>query len=156
MSEPEFSENFNDISCLSFDEVVINLKIISKIRIGDKLTIHGNLFNIQTSGIYRFLSQIGIFAGWKSGVNTRYHSLLFLNENYDYVFRTIDEYISTNIHNPKLNRLINEMVKSSEGLQNLKTTYHGDIATQARIDYLLDQIDLKSQLCYQSQLRLGS
>lgn len=132
---------------LYFDDVMINLKIISKVRPGDKLSIQGNFFNIQSSVMYRLFYQL-----YYRFQNNRYTTLNHLNDIYEFVFRMIDDSIAdvesnhpSNKH--RLLRLMNEMVKSGEGLNNLKTSYQGDIATQARLDYLLDQIDIKSQQC---------
>jgi len=135
---------------LTFDEVMINLKIVSKLRPGDKLSIQGNYFNIQTSVVYRIWSQFWMnpFHTHRHSITNRHSTLHFLNDIYTTVFHHMDQ-----LHHekqsvpPTLHRLMHEMVKSSEGLNNLKASYHGDIATQARIDYILDQIEIKSQQC---------
>ena len=107
------------------DKIIINLKIISILQIGDKLCIRrGNLQIDQESNIRsikRWLLR-----------DTRDNFLLFIRD----IFRKINL-----IENKKdLSRITCEFEKVEIGLENLKVTYSYDPVTIATIDNLVNKL----------------
>lgn len=113
------------------DKILINLKIISKIRENDRIYINMDRFIIveQNSiflSIYRF-----------------YYSLN-RNKNINNIisiFKDIFEYINNNIENKNLTSISNELKNSIIGLQNLKVTYKNDILIDSKLDIIIDNIN---------------
>jgi hypothetical protein len=107
------------------DKIIINLKIISILQIGDKLCIRrGNLQIDQESNI-RSLKR------WFLR-DTRDNFLLFIRD----IFRKINL-----IENKKdLSRITCEFEKVEIGLENLKITYSYDPVTIATIDNLVNKL----------------
>ena len=107
------------------DKIVINLKIIGILQIGEKLCIRkGNLQIDQESNI-RSLKR------WFLR-DTRDNFLLFIRD----IFRKINL-----IENKKdLSRITCEFEKVEIGLENLKITYSYDPVTIATIDNLVNKL----------------
>jgi hypothetical protein len=124
-----------DIFDLSIEDIFINLKLISKIDVGDKLTFNNendNRFvNIESS-------YIPSIARWIHNVD-RKKSVNFVSNIVAQSFRINDT--TTDIQ--MLLRFTSEFKNVISGLMNLKQTYSDDKLIQSEIDVLIENIRTK-------------
>ena len=121
--------NQNDI-----DDIFINLKIISKIEIGDKIMENEKYINIDKSYLQFILR-------WYFEIN-RINNLNFINKIYKQSFDLYD-YFQKNDMELLLLRLNTELKYSIGGLINYKQTYINDKLFQSEIDVLIENIRSK-------------
>lgn len=137
-------ENNEKLIELTLDDVFINLTLISKIEVGNKLFQNGKYINIDNS-YFAFLSR------WFYG-NNRKKSIDFIT----YVLDKAFEYCSTlvNSNDPESAqqslRLNGDLKNSINGLTNLKLTYSYDKLVQAEIDVMIDNIRSKLDLYFKN------
>ena len=113
---------------MSLNDVVINLRLIAKIEVGEKLTINGKYFNIDNN-------YFNFFTRWLYGVD-RKSNLNLINIILSKAF-----YYSENCDNVNdICRLIKDLNNSINGLNNLKQTYYSDKLVQSHIDLMIDNI----------------
>jgi len=126
-----------------YNKMLLNLKIISQIKINDKLKIDKNLENIQID--------LDIFQSLFRTLNndSRVLTIETINKLMDKCFELI-EYIKNkekkekNINNKKkLQRILNSMILSIKGLENLKVTYKSDRNIVTNLDLLIENINIK-------------
>ena len=140
------SNNDNDISNIQFtlEDILVNLILISKIEIGNKLYQNGKYINIDTS-YFQFISR------WLSG-NTRSNNIVFinivLNKAFEFTEKLIKDNTLENLHS--LSRLNNDLKNSINGLTNLKQTYSYDKLIQSEIDVIIENIRTKSEINFNS------
>lgn len=112
------------------DSMLINLSIISKISLDNKIYMNDEGYlAIENGTIFQGLLRF-IFR------NGRVKTISNLNNFYNNVFSYIDN--SENGNN--LNTLLVYLRKSITGLENLKETYNGDIVTTSKLDIILDNV----------------
>jgi hypothetical protein len=116
------------------DDIFINLKIISKIDIGDKIIENDKYINIDYSYV-RFVLR------WLYDIN-RANNLKFVNNIYNQAFDLYD-YFEKNNQSVYLLRLQNDLKSSIDGLNNYKQTYASDKLFQSEIDVLIENIKNK-------------
>lgn len=140
----ETTEQINSIE-LSKEDIFVNLTLIAKIDVGDKLIKNKSEkhLNIDTS-YFQFITR------WISG-NSRNSSLKFLNLVLRKAFELNDSLIKekTETSAQTLFRLTSDLKNSLNGLNNLKQTYCYDKLIQAEIDVMIDNI--RSKLDYNSK-----
>lgn len=142
--------------------ILTNLKIISSLKPGDKLTSKDNILVIDTSyvtqGAYR----------WING-DSRSSSVEFIKKVMDKAYNIIDNIYMAEFEkdaeipgkkNYYSKREVNttyfkdgnsqqlqaysiELTNAIKGLQNLKVTYKDDIATCSKIDVVVDKISIR-------------
>ena len=140
------TNNDNDISNVQFtlEDILVNLILISKIEIGNKLYQNGKYINIDTS-YFQFISR------WISG-NTRSNNIIFinivLNKAFEFTEKLIKDNTLENLHS--LSRLNNDLKNSINGLTNLKQTYSYDKLIQSEIDVIIENIRTKSEINFNS------
>jgi signal transduction histidine kinase len=125
---------------MTLEEILVNLTLISKIEIGDKLYQNGKFINIDTS-YFQFISR------WISG-NNRNDNLIFiniiLNKAYEIASNVINE--RNNENTQQLSRLSHDLKNSITGLTNLKLTYYYDKLFQSEIDVIIENIRNKTEM----------
>jgi hypothetical protein len=117
---------------LSLDDVIVNLNVLSNIKVGNKLYHNNNYLNINNnyfSFIYR----------WYNNIN-RHDSIEFINiilvETFKYNNLLYNNHVL-------LFRLTDSLQNSINGLENLKITYNGDKLIVSKIDCMIDSIRSK-------------
>jgi len=129
-----------DNTDMTLEEILVNLTLISKIEIGDKLYQNGKFINIDTS-YFQFISR------WISG-NNRNDNLIFiniiLNKAYEIASNVINE--RNNENTQQLSRLSHDLKNSITGLTNLKLTYYYDKLFQSEIDVIIENIRNKTEM----------
>lgn len=130
---------------LNLETIVLNLKIIAKIQIGNKLCINEkNVFidNTYFQSIYRYFND-----------NSRSKTIDFL-EYLDKELSIKIENILNNSNNPELDLFLNtresilvnlnhNIQLSLVGLNNLKDTYDNDQFTKSKIEIIINSFELK-------------
>lgn len=121
------------VKCMSLDDVFINLNLIAKIEIGDKLYINDKYINIDTSYVQPILR-------WYYGID-RKSTINFVRLVIGKSFEYCDTLIKSD--NKMLFRLTNDLRNSISGLTKLKQTYIADKLVQAEIDVIIEDIRAK-------------
>jgi hypothetical protein len=112
------------------DNLLVNLNIISRINLGDKVYMNDEGFiTIDNStvlqGLIRFVFR-----------NSRIKTINNLTNFYSIIFDLIDNSVECG------KSLEVYMRKSLNGLENLKETYSSDIVTTSKLDIILDNVRL--------------
>ncbi len=125
---------------LTLEDVFVNLRLISKIEVGDKLIQTEKYVNIDTS-FFKF------FTRWYYGTN-RNNTMEFINTILNKAFELnnnlLDEKTDESVQT--LLRLTTDLKNSVNGLINLKHTYSADKLIQSEIDVMIDNIRAKLDL----------
>ena len=145
-------KKINNITTLSEDLVLTNLKILSNIKADDKVTIINNNISIDSP----YISQ-SIFR-WLNG-DSRNNTLKNIDVIISNTFRIIDsiydneiskkdpkeskESYFENSNSQKLQTFSTELKNSIAGLHNLKITYKTDISICSKIDIHIEKINLR-------------
>lgn len=119
----------NEFDILNYDDVILNLKILSKIKEKEKLIISNKLFNIDKrygQFIVRYLYD-----------DNRQDTLKHLNLILLHAFKILDD---SNYNNDKKISLIEDLKKGISGLSCLKFTYKDDEVLCSQFDLLIDKI----------------
>jgi hypothetical protein len=123
---------------LTLEDVFINLTLISKIEVGNKLVQNDKHVNIDTS---YFPSITRWYYGLNRNDNLSFIRLI-LHKAFDYNNKLLDDSEEdTNIQ--LLVRLNTDLEKSIDGLSNLKQTYYYDKLVQSEIDVMVKNIRSK-------------
>lgn len=136
--EPGFDHN----------EIFINLKVISRIKPGDKISVRDNLINIAPryflQGAVRWLYQEDRMKSVSFIVRV-VEAAFALNEKTlnDHTGRGGQTVTTSESRNHTILRLTNELDRCIEGLNNMKQTYSDDRLVECRIDYVIDQIKIR-------------
>ena len=122
----------NEFDILNYDDVVLNLKILSKIKEKEKLIISNKLFNIDkryVQSVCRFVTD-----------DNRQDMLKHLNLILLHSFKILED---NKIKTENVNSLIEDLKKSISGLSCLKFTYKDDEVLCSQLDLLIDKIKEK-------------
>lgn len=125
----------NEFDILNYDDVVLNLKILSKIKEKEKLIISNKLFNIDKrycQGLVRFMTD-----------DNRQDMLKHLNLILLHSFKILEDYCF--VQEKKIT-LIEDLKKAISGLSCLKFTYKDDEVLCSQLDLLIDKIKEKSKI----------
>lgn len=119
---------------LTSDDIFVNLRLISRIEIGDKLIQTDNHINIDTS---YFQSITRRFRG-----NSRNETIKFISLVLHKAFELNDKLLEDKSQDSIqiLLRLNSDLKNSLSGLINLKQTYLSDKLFQSEIDVKMDYI----------------
>jgi hypothetical protein len=139
--EEETPEDMDKI-ILSKEDIFVNLTLIAKIEVGDKLVRNKSdkHLNIDTSYL-QFITR------WFRG-NSRNTSLQFINLILTKAFEINDTLLKEK-NAQQLFRLTTDFKNSLNGLNNLKQTYSFDKLIQSEIDVMIDNI--RSRLDFNSK-----
>jgi hypothetical protein len=121
------------VKLLSLDDIFINLNLISKIEVGDKLYVNDKYINIDTSYVQSIIR-------WYYGVDRR-STIKFVRLIISKSFEFCDSLLNTDTK--MLFRLSNDLKNSISGLEKLKQTYFADKLVQAEIDVIIESIRAK-------------
>ena len=108
--------------------IIINLKIISKLQPHVRLDTSGTLFKIYQSGGY-----IPVWAVRWWAVHNRKQDLARVALLFEETF----EYINNGGHDAQIRTALKDSIV---GLRNLKTTYEEDITSVSSIEYIIDKL----------------
>tara|TARA_B100000902_G_C27021375_1_gene769774 strand:- start:36 stop:488 length:453 start_codon:yes stop_codon:yes gene_type:complete len=125
----------SEFDILNYDDVVLNLKILSKIKEKEKLIISNKLFNIDKrycQGVCRFVTD-----------DNRQDMLKHLNLILLHSFKILDD---KSISTEQISSLIEDLKKAISGLSCLKFTYKDDEVLCSQLDLLIDKIKEKIKL----------
>lgn len=124
----------------NIEDIFVNLRLISKIEVGNKLIQSDKYVNIDSS-YFQF------FTRWFNGVN-RNDSLQFIGQVITKAFEFNDKIIDDNTEETAqiLLRLNTDLKNAIGGLTNLKQTYYNDKLIQSEIDVMIDNISSKLDL----------
>ena len=130
MSDEDISINENIINndkldLLTIDELILNLKLISKIKHNDKMIVIDKV--IQTD--QRLLQPIRRWWTSDTREDTVNYVELIINQTIQYL----------NINNDN-ESILNELPLTIRGLDNLKSTYKADQLFKSKIDILKEKI----------------
>tara|TARA_B100001057_G_C22705733_1_gene893685 strand:- start:495 stop:962 length:468 start_codon:yes stop_codon:yes gene_type:complete len=117
--------NNNKLDSLSIDELVLNLKLISKIKHNDKMIVIDKV--IQTD--QRLLQPIRRWWTSDTREDTVNYVELIINQTIQYL----------NINNDN-ESILKELPLTIRGLDNLKSTYKADQLFKSKIDILKEKI----------------
>jgi hypothetical protein len=140
MENNDNSNSVNETTELTLEDIYVNLTLLSKIEVGDKLIKNGKNINIDTS-IFPFITR------WFYGHN-RNDILFFIGLILNKAFVINDELTNElkNTETQQLLRLTNDLKNAINGLGNLKQTYHYDKLAQSEIDVMIENIRTKVDL----------
>jgi len=111
---------------VEYDEVVVNLKVISAISVNGKLYTKGAYLNIEQ---HNFIPES----------LRRWYRQDSRDESIKRIDRTITKAVS---YLQKENKTMNQYLKEAKtGILNMKETYSTCIQTVARLDTIIDKID---------------
>jgi hypothetical protein len=137
----EEPENLDNI-VLTREDIFVNLTLISKIEVGDKLIRNKDdkHLNIDTS-YFQFITR------WLKG-NSRNTSLKFISLVLSKAFEINDTLLAdkTHVSAQQLFRLTSDLKNCLNGLNNLKQTYTYDKLIQSEIDVMIDNVRSKLDL----------
>ena len=114
-------------SDLEYDEVVVNLKVIASISVNTKLYTKGAYLNIEQS---RMLIPESVRRWYRQ-------------DSRDESIKKIDRTITKAIAYLSKERVMQQYLKDAKvGILNMKETYSSCVQTMARLDTILDKIDV--------------
>ncbi len=119
------------VKLMSLDDIFINLNLIAKIEVGDKLYINDKYINIDMSYAKSVLR-------WFYGIDRKTtigFVRLIINKSFEFCEKLTDTKLKF--------RLNNDLKNSINGLVKLKQTYLADKLVQAEIDVIIEDIRLK-------------
>jgi hypothetical protein len=130
----------NNNNDLTLEDIYINLRVLSKLEIGNKLIKNNKHINIDSSYL-QFVYR------WYNGTN-RSNTIYFITHILLKAFEISEQLIDlqTEESTQLLFRLNNELKNSINGLLNLKQTYSNDRLIQSEIDIMIDNIRTKLDL----------
>ena len=121
--------NNTEFDILNYDDIILNLKILSKIKEKEKLIISNKLFNIDK----RFIQCITRYFTDDNRNDTIRHINLILLHGFKY----LDD---SNSDEEKIKSLKIEFKKAISGISCLKFTYKDDEVIGSQLDLLIDKI----------------
>jgi hypothetical protein len=131
--ELEQDKHIQIVNDMTMDDIFINLNLISKIDVGNKLYINGKYINIDIRYVQPLLR-------WFYG-DDRKSTLNFLKLVINKSFEFCDMLVKNDLR--LLFRLTNDLKNSISGLTKLKQTYLIDKLVQAEIDVIIEDIRTK-------------
>ena len=121
----------------SIETILINLKMISRIRPGDKLYIEEGLIKIDTpkliQGIYRWMNDF-------SRTKTMNDIDIIANTTINAVENIINKSTIEEQDNRTCQNILREITNSIIGLQHLKSTYLEDTFIQSKLDIINEKL----------------
>ena len=130
-----------------FNDILYQLKLLSKVQINDKLSVCGEQIEIDVSGPLRPVKRT-YYGETRTATIEKLEGLCeniyeFLESSIKKLKENKGRIVETHIQNntnEQLKQLWLEMSGSIKGLDNLKSTYRGDASIESRIDICMDKI----------------
>ena len=131
--------NKNDYSSIEFtlEDIFVNLTLISRIEVGNKLIRYDKYINIDTS-YFQFLTRWFTNQNRSDGIK---FTVFVLSSAFDYSDHLSKQKDDESRHN--LLRLNTSLSNAMNGLSNLSQTYHYDKLTQSEIEVMINNIRTK-------------
>lgn len=118
---------------MTYLEILLNLKIISKLRAHDRLDTSQSVFRIH--GSYYFIPLWAV-RWWTRG--SREHDVARLES----LYKAAIEYVNADdADEARRTQVLTAMEHSTAGLRNICTTYDNDATIQSRIEVIIDSAD---------------
>lgn len=149
----ENTGNFN-VSEMDQEDILLQLKIISQIDKTNKITINNKSLEIDN----RYFQFFRRYCNGDSRNNTIENIDKIIKKSFDFIDKTLEKEISEDIESaaPKKNyfseenshilqRFLLELNNSIKGLGNLKNTYQNDTSANARIDLIIQKINIRNE-----------
>ena len=109
-----------------YDEIVVNLKVIASITVNSRLYTKGSLLNLEQASIVP-----EAFRRW------------YRQDNRDEAIKKIDRIITKSMSYTTKNPQVLQYLKDAKsGILNMKDTYSLCVQTSARLDTIIDKIDM--------------
>jgi len=149
MSHSSHNKNIHTLNTI--DEMLVNLKVISKIKKGDKLMIEDDLLKIDDGGLFQGLAR------WYNSAsrNETIDKINFVMEGvFTFIDKTLKDEVTHN-HDRNADSILKEdnseilqkfllhLSNDVEGLENLKITYLGDESANSKLNVIIDKIKVK-------------
>ena len=118
-------QEIQDNTLLSLDDIIINLKIISKIKENDKMIVNNKTMTVDSRNL------LSIRRWWSSDnreITIEYISKV-LNQTFNHLTKNNDINVKQELKN------------ALAGLDNLRSTYRLDNVISSKIDILVDKIN---------------
>jgi hypothetical protein len=121
---------------MTFKRIIINLKVISDLKPGQKLNTKYELFSIE-NGVYYYVFFISPLR-WFSGDNRTQCTISIMN-----LIKTAAKMIDDNTANNSVTNayLLEHLSMSKKGIINLQKSYIDDAKTKASLQRCSDKID---------------
>ena len=121
------------------DDTISKLKFLSRIQQGEKINVK-NMF-VQPEGLATRISRSFFH------LDNRNNTLNFVKSTITQSFNILYSFLNTGTicqKNMCLN-IIEDIIKSKDGISNLKITYSGDVMLCCQLDTIIQEIDAKIQ-----------
>jgi hypothetical protein len=127
------------------DDLLLNLRILSKVPIGGRLNSSGDTMSISSS---RISSLYRRFVGENRTGNIKSIEIII-----DSVLYTVKEIFNSKFYDEenykleylkrkdKILKYYQAMGRAIDGIKNLKDTYQNDIPTVSRLDIIVDRVE---------------
>lgn len=137
---------------LDIENIILNLKMISRINKNDKLYFHNNLFKIDSPNISRgIIRWVNDYTRDKTMAEI---DLLAINTQ-QYITFIFKKEIQSDEDNRICQNILSEINTVIPGLQNLKITYNDDPSIQSKLDVIQEKFNVcKTEIS--KHLRVGS
>ena len=144
------SQNITLNNLHEVDTILLNLKMLSQINPNDKLYTEDGQIKIDTptlmQGIYRWMNEY-------SRTKTMDDLDVLINKTLEYVKSNISKENRTEEDNRNCQKILVEVSKSLNGIQNLKITYKDDTYIQSKLDVINEKtLEIKNELSRQLQV----
>lgn len=123
---------------MNIEEIIINLKVLEKVQIHEKLISRGQYLNIE----YVSVVPLGIRRWWRQ--DNRNEMLKKINLTIKCAIETIKS-INIEKNGPSNKNTLDVkpyLINAKKGLENLKETYVNCTTTCAQLDICIDSIDV--------------
>tara|TARA_Y100000768_G_scaffold387873_1_gene380768 strand:+ start:822 stop:1277 length:456 start_codon:yes stop_codon:yes gene_type:complete len=138
---------------MDIDEILINLKVLENLEANQKLISRGPYLNIE------FQSIIPEWVRRWRRQDSRNETLKKINLVVNSAINYCEDYKTTIVDNGEKNRLkdvIDYLIKAINGLISLKETYATCHQTVARIDVIINKIELATNIKKISNIKIES
>lgn len=126
----------------TLDNILINLKIIGKIKAEDRLSTKKGILSFEPKGYFQFIRR------WYHA-DSRTSAVEYIKSVVDQINEIITQKeinITSNMNERIKNTISNDIQHAIKGLENFKLTYKNDVSLQAKIDILIDKLLIQSEI----------
>jgi hypothetical protein len=154
---PENSQHLDDSASLSsdtytIDTLLLNLKMLSRVQTNDKLYLEDKLFKIDrpkmVQGFFRWIND---------------YSRTKTMDDIDILISLVQSYVKENKAKSRRNeednlncqKILVELSKCGQGIQNLKITYNDDTFIQSKLEVINEKIlEIKNDISRNLHIKL--
>ena len=121
------------------DDIISKLKFLGRVQKGEKINVK-NMF-VQPEGLATKISRSFFH------LDSRSNTLSFVKNTINQSFNILYSFLNTGTVSQKnmCINIIEDIIKSKEGINNLKLTYSSDIMLCCQLDTIIQEIDAKIQ-----------